>query len=81
MYTIRLRKKRKSTRTFSKDILEIILIKKTKALYSNSQRITLGIFNKKTNIVSVQLDILYFWVGFGANFSNSSYKILNPLLF
>lgn len=60
MYTIRLRKKRKSTRTFSKDILEIILIKKTKALYSNSQRITLGIFNKKTNIVSVQLDILYF---------------------
>jgi ribosomal protein S16 len=81
MYIIRLRKKRKSTGVFSKNILEIILIKKSKALYSNAQRVKLGIYNKKTNIVSIQLDTLYYWVGFGAVFSHSSYKILNPLLF
>lgn len=60
MYVIRLRKKRQSSGVFSKNILEIILIEKKKALYSNAQKITFGTYNKKTNIVSVQLDILYF---------------------
>ena len=60
MYIIRLRKKRKSTGVFSKNILEIILIKKSKALYSNAQRVKLGVYNKKTNIVSIQLDTLYY---------------------
>ena len=60
MYVIRLRKKRNSSNVFSKNIVEIILIEKRKALYSNAQKVKFGTYNKKTNIVSVQLDILYF---------------------
>lgn len=60
MYIIRLRKKRTSNNVVSKDILEIVLIDKKKALYSNAHKIIFGVYNKKTNIVSVKLDILYF---------------------
>lgn len=81
MYTIRLRKKRNSSSTFSKNILEIILVEKKKALYSNAYKVKFGTYNKKTNIVSVKLDILYLWVGFGAVFSMSSHKILKDLIF
>lgn len=81
MFVIRTRKKRKSSGVFSKNILEIILVEKKKALYSNAHKIKLGTYNKRTNIVSIKLDIVYFWIGFGVDFSMSSFKILKGLIF
>lgn len=65
MLVIRLRK-RQFKSVISKNILEFVITDKGKALRSNSKSPVLGTYNKKMNIVLVNLDLLYLWVGRGA---------------
>lgn len=59
MLIIRIRRRKVKNR-ISKFIFDFVVINKEKALYSNAFICYLGTFNKKTNILLLNLDNFYF---------------------
>lgn len=77
MYIIRLQRIKDPKKALK---YKIIVIKKGSAVHSQAYSALLGYYNKDSNIVKVRIDLLYQWLGLGANLSTPAKRLLGSML-
>lgn len=80
MLIIRLQRK-KVKQVVVKHMYDVLVVDKGKAPQSKGFVSNLGTFNTKTNVLLLNMDLFFLWVGRGVHFSTAAYKLLRSIAF